>query len=203
MDSNHAKAHHAIASLEATADIDTKLRITWSASTRRPPSDSYTTQVKSINSIVAKCENVLIQSPWIGKLEYTINSIMLLSTYESIQSSQKNDSNDSIKSINSTYMLTFWKTYFVDLCLENVPFCWLLWDILNQFNWFNHTSFSKSTDSVTYFMKTTSLSHNELTWKRNRINSINFPKKKNRFKSINSVESIGIQVSPRIISEKN
>ena len=50
---------------------------------------------------------------------------MLLSTYESTQSSQKNDPNDSIKSINQLekYVDLFWKIfYFVDLFLENVRF---------------------------------------------------------------------------------
>ena len=119
-----------------------------------------------------------------------------------------NDSDDQYKykykyksnqSINSIYMLTFfgkssislpffWKTFdFVDLC-------WHFWDILNQFNWFYHTSPSKSIDSVTYFMKANWLSHqsNHAEKELNRISQ--FFRKMNRFKSVNSVELIGTQI---------
>ena len=52
-----------------------------------------------------------------------------------------------------------WITYFVDLFWRTCDFVDLSGGILNQFNWFNHTSPSKSIDSVTYFMKTNWLSH--------------------------------------------
>ena len=130
-------------------------------------------------------------------LNIPTNSIMLLSTYELTQSIQKNDSNALIKSNNqlNIYLLTFLESLpFRWPFLENVRFRWPFWDILNQLNRFNRTSPSKSIGSVTYLTKTNWLSHQSLTWKRNWIKLINFAEKMNRFKSINSVELIRIQV---------
>ena len=90
-------------------------------------------------------------------LNISINSIMLLSTYESTQSSQKNDTNDSINSINGlnistqSTQSTQFNTIFcwpflgkpsisLTFFWENVRFLWPFLDILNQFNWFNQTS---------------------------------------------------------------
>ena len=103
-----------------------------------------------------------------------INSIMCLSTYESSQSRLKNGSNDSVKSINQLIIYICCRLGKHDISLtfflENVWFHWLFWDILNLFNWFNHTSPSKSIDSVTHFMKRNDSVTNHLTWKRNWIN---------------------------------
>ena len=71
-----------------------------------------------------------------------------------IQSNQLN------QSFNSIYMLTFLENLLFRWPFrENARFRWPVWDILNPFNWFNHSSPSKSIDSVTYFMKTNWLSH--------------------------------------------
>ena len=54
----------------------------------------------------------------------------------------------------------------------------------SQFNWFSHTSPSKSIDSVTHFVKTNWLSH-QSTHLENELNRFNrFCEKMNRFKSI-------------------
>ena len=136
----------------------------------------YTTPAKSINSIVAKRGVVLLQSPWIGipKLNIPIISIMSLSTYEATQSSQKNVPNDSIESIGLNICFLFWKLISLPLFGRRSTPWTLFGDILNQFIWSNHNSPSKSIDSVTYFMKLIDALTNQLTWKRNWINSINF-----------------------------
>ena len=63
----------------------------------------------------------------------------------------------SNKSINSIYVYVgiFWKTSIsLTFFWKTSDFVDLLWDILNQFISFNHTSPSKSIDSVANFMKT-------------------------------------------------
>ena len=64
--------------------------------------DLYTSHAKSMNSIVAECGNVGIDSIAMNRYNLNIptNSIMLIRTYVSTQSSEKNGSDDSIKSIN-------------------------------------------------------------------------------------------------------
>ena len=138
----------------------------------------YTTHAKSINSVVAKCEN---------NLNIPINSIMLLSTYESIQSSQRTDSYDSIKSINQLkiYVDLFWEIFnFVHLF-------GIFW--INSIDTIIPAPQSQSTQSPTLWKRIDSVT-NQLTWERNWIDSINFAEKMNWFKSINSVEMIGKQV---------
>ena len=112
----------------------------------------------------------------------------------------------SNQSINPIYLLTFFGKSSISLtffgkCSISLNFfekhlisLTLSWDILNQFNWCNHTSPSKLIDSVTYFMQTNWLSHQSthLEKERNRFNQ--FCRKMSRFKSINSVELIGMQV---------
>ena len=110
------------------------------------------------------------------------------------QSSQKNDSNDSIMSINqlNIYMLTFFGkpillTFFGKRSISLIFFL----DILNQFNWFNHTSLlSKSIDSVIYFMKTNWLSH-QSTHLEKELNQFN--QFCGKIESI-QIDLIGIQV---------
>ena len=85
--------------------------------------DLYTTHVKSINSVVSKCGNELIQWPWIG----------ITSIYQSIQSccwvhmdrlnqvKRITEMIQTYQSINSIpiYVDIFWNIfYFVDLFLE-------------------------------------------------------------------------------------
>ena len=107
-----------------------------------------------------------------NNLNISINAIMLLSTYEPTQSTHNNISNDSIKSINQlNILLTFFGITFDSYQSLKV-------------NRRNHLLFE-----------------NELT--QSPINSLGkgtesilsiFQKKMNRFKSINSIELIGIQV---------
>ena len=101
-------------------------------------------------------------------------------------------SNQSINSYILTvlwrpsFSLTFFGKHSMPLTFFRISF--------NQFNWFNHTSPSKSIDSVTYFMKTKWLSHQSSHFEK-KLNQFNqFCKETNRFKSIHSVELIGIQV---------
>ena len=172
--------------------------------------DLYTTHAKSINPVVAECENVLIQSPWIGKT--------WIYQYQSIQACNQVHTNrlnhvkrmaqmiQSNQSISPIYMVDlFWKIfYFVDLFWkrsisltlfwEAFDFVDLFWDIWNHFNWFNHTSPSKSIYSVTHFVKTDWLSHQSTHLEKERNQFNQSCGKINRFKSINSVDLIGIQV---------
>ena len=124
--------------------------------------DLYTTHAKSINSIVAKCENVLIQSPWIG-ITWIYQSIQSVTKYLHMnrldQVKRMTQMIQFNQSINSIYMLTFFGRPISLTFLENVRFRWPFWDTLNQFNGFNRTTPSKSIGSVTYFMKTNWLSH--------------------------------------------
>ena len=160
--------------------------------------DLYTTHVKSINSMVAKCENVLIQSPRIGIpwMNIPINSIMLLNTSICINSTRLkewlkwfNCSNQS----NQYICWLFGKTYFLDLFLENVRFHWPFF--LDMIFWINAIDSiipvpqSQSTQLPTQWKELTQSpikSEKEL-W----INSIHFSKKMSRFKSFISVELIG------------
>ena len=119
-------------------------------------------------------------------LNIPINSIILLSTYQSAQSSQKmTQIIQSDQSINSKHMLTcygnssFLLTFYLENIrfrwpfLENVRFCWTFLGFFNQFNWFNHASPSKSIDSVTLFMKTNWLGHQSTHLERNWIALVN------------------------------
>ena len=133
--------------------------------------------------------------------------------------SQRNDSNDLINQLNIYvdvdlfekkifyFVELFWKTFnFVDLfgkrSISLIFFgkrsisLTFLGDILNQyqFNWFNHTSPSKSIDSVTYFMKTNWLSHQSTHLEKELNRFSQFCGKMKWFNSIKSVELIGIQV---------
>ena len=94
---------------------------------------------------------------WCCTASITMNipivSFMSLSTCEVTQSSLKNDPNDSIESIDSIYVVLFWKLISLPLFGRRSTPWTFLWDILIQFIWSNHNSPSKSTDSVTYSMK--------------------------------------------------
>ena len=86
----------------------------------------------------------------------------------------------------NTYMN---RLILVDLFLENVR--------LNQFNWFNNRSPSKSVDSVIHFIRTNWLSHQWTDFEKelNQFNQLRRNKEEMKwFKSINSVELIGTQV---------
>ena len=91
--------------------------------------------------------------------------------------------------------------------LQNVRFCWLFWGndrfrwpFLGIF-WINSIDLmiimpvpqSQSTQSLTLWKQIDSVT-NQLTWKWDWIDSINFAEKMNWFKLVNSVELIGIQV---------
>ena len=153
--------------------------------------DLYTSHDKSINPIVAKCENVLIQSPWIG-MTWNQSFQSYYYTYESSQSSQKNDSDVSIKSINQLNMCIHF--------LENL-FCWRFFGkraiSLTFLGFFESIQLIQSyqcltIDSVTYFMKTNWLGH-QATHLEKELNQFDqFSEKMNRFKSINWVELTGI-----------
>ena len=148
--------------------------------------DLHTTHAKSINAIVGKYENVLNQSAWIGIIwiEVSINSIMLLRTYEPTQSTYKNNSNDSIKLINhlNIHVDLFWKlfdfflSFFLSISiiniLENLGFHWLFGIFFNQLNRLNHTSRSKSIDSSIYEDKLTQTHINSLGKGTESIQSI-------------------------------
>ena len=121
------------------------------------------------------------------KLNISSNSIMLLRTYDPTQSTHKNNSNDSIKSINqlNLYVELFRKTFgFVDI-FE------LFW--INWVHSITPVAQNQSTQSPTVWKRIDSIT-NQLAWKRNWINSINFMEKVNRFKSINSIEMIGLKI---------
>ena len=131
-------------------------------------------------------------------LNIPINSIMLLSTYIWIDSIKLKEWLKRFNQINQSTqyicMLAFVGKPSISLMFfgKRSILLTFFWDILNQFNWFNRTSPSKSIDPVTYFMKMNRLS--QQSWKRNCIESINFAEKVYWFKSINSVELIGVQV---------
>ena len=102
----------------------------------------------------------------------------------------------SNQSINSICMLTFfgkssisltffWKTF------DLVDLFWIFW--INSIDSIISVAQSQSTQSPTLWKRIHSVT-NQLTWKRNRNDSVNCAEKKNKFKSINSVELIGIQV---------
>ena len=144
---------------------------------------------------------------------------MQLSTYESTQSSQTNDSNDSIKSINQLNIFICWP-FLVNLLfrwpffenvqfrwpfLGNVPFRWpfLLGNV--RFRWpflryFESIQLMQSYQSLKVKRLSHLLHENELT--QPPINSLGkgiksiqtICGKMNWFKSINSVDLIGIQV---------
>ena len=148
---------------------------------------------------------------WIDSVTFTmsryslnipINSITLLSTYESTQSSQRNDSNDSIKSINQLKLFwefiyfvdLFWRTFkFVDLFWETFYFVDLFWETFDFVDLFG-TFWINSIDSIIpvpqshFFMKTNWLTRQptQLEKELNRFNQ--FCGKMHWFKSINSVD---------------
>ena len=88
------------------------------------------------------------------KLNISINLIMLLSKYEPTKSTHKNNSNNSIKSISQIKIQCwpFWEN-LLNFFGKSFDFVDLFKHLLNQLNWFNHTSRSKAIDSITYFMK--------------------------------------------------
>ena len=156
--------------------------------------DLHTIHAKSINWVIGKCGNVLIQSPWIGItwIHLSIQSCYLVHINR-LKSKEWlkwfNQINQWTQYIcwpffgkHSISLTFFWKTYdFVDLF-------WIFW-----INSIIPIPQSQSTQSHTLWKRNDSVT-NQLTWKRNRINSINFAEKINRFKSIDSVEWLGIQV---------
>ena len=85
-------------------------------------SDLYTTHAKSIISIMAKCENVLMQSPWIG-ITWIYQSIQSCNTYEPSQSTQQNNS----KWFNGINQLNILLTFFGKSLRYRWPFLESLW----------------------------------------------------------------------------
>ena len=112
-------------------------------------------------------------------LNISINSIMLLRTYEPIQSTHKNSLNDLIKSINQLNM-------YVDLLRKIFDFVDLFLGFFNQLNWFSHISPSKSIDSITYFMKTNWPNH-QSTRLEVEVNQFNQFCRKNELIQINQL----------------
>ena len=115
-----------------------------------------------------------------------------------IQSTQSMDLIYQLNQLNSIQ-------YFVDLFWENHLFRWPFsektFDFFDLFwiFWINSIDSIKpvpknlSTQSPILWKRIDSVT-NQLTWEKNWINSINFPEKMNRFKSIDSVELNRIQV---------
>ena len=100
--------------------------------------------------------------------------------------------------------LTFLGKRFISLTfsIENVPFRWHFWDILNQFNSFNHTNPSKSIDSVTYLKKTNCLSH-QSTYLENKLNQFNQFCGKTRIDSNQSTQSSWLIYKSAMTKSKN
>ena len=111
---------------------------------------------------------------------------MLLSTYEPTQSIHKNNSNDSIKSINSIGTLL---TFFGNPSFPS--HFWHFW--INWIDSIMPVTQSHSTQSPALWKRIDSIT-NQLVWKRKWTDSINFAEKMNRFKLVNSIELIGVQV---------
>ena len=102
---------------------------------------------------MAKCENALIQSSWVG----------ITWIYQSIQSRFQVHMNRLNQLTRITQMIQSHRY------ISQLNNCWPVFGeysisltflaFLYQLNWFNHTIRSKSIDSITYFMKTKWLNH--------------------------------------------
>ena len=109
----------------------------------------------------------------------SINSTMLLSTYEPTQLTRKNVSNDSIKSIDQlNILLTVFGKTSISLIVFGKSSISLTVLSIFWFNWIKSIILvAQSIDSTTYPVETNWSITNQLTWKRNWINSINFIEK--------------------------
>ena len=103
----------------------------------------------------------------------------------------------SNQSIKSKYMLNFLENLLVRWpFLGNIRFCWLFLGYFESNPLIQSYQSRQSTQSPTLWKRIESVT-NQLTWKRNWINSTNFAEKNIRFKAIISVELISIQVCPK------
>ena len=178
--------------------------------------DSY--QVNQFNrDKMWKCIKSITMNRY--NLKISIISIMSLTTYESTQSTHRKNSNESDQSTQYTCMVCICMYSHRGAHPHNPaaiprPECWSFletlrfrWLFLKTFhfvdlfriswiNWIDSTipdAQTQLTQSTSLWKRIDSIT-NQLSWKRNWINLINFAEKMNRFKSINSIDLIGIQV---------